>query len=102
MTLDDILAGVSLVVSLVAVALGVRRHDAKKHEAKLMARATQGQRYAQIAVAHAAQMPPKDRLAAALDAFRLADTSLDGRRDFTDAQARIFIEAEVNARKATP
>lgn len=102
MTTEDILSGVSLVASLAAVVLGLRRHDAKKHEAKLTARAAQGQRYAQLAVAHAAQMPQADRLQAALEAFRLADTALDGRRDFTDAQARVFIEAEVSARKSKP
>jgi hypothetical protein len=29
---------------------------------------------------------------ALLDAFRLADTALDGKRDFTDAQAKAFLD----------
>ena len=74
--------------------LGLRRHDAKKHEAKLTARRTLGLQYARAAwdVVKARNTAPGAQRAALLDAFRLADTALDGKRDFTDAQAQAFID----------
>lgn len=94
MTLDDILSGASLVASIVAVALGLRRHNSKAHEAKLTARRTLGLQYARAAwdVVKARNTAPGAQRAALLDAFRLADTALDGKRDFTDAQAQAFID----------
>lgn len=94
MTLDDILSGASLVASIVAVALGLRRHNSKAHEAKMTARREQGLAYARAAwdVVQARKTAPGAMRAALLDAFRLADTALDGKRDFTDAQAQAFID----------
>ena len=94
MTLDDLLSGASLVASIVAVALGLRRHNSKAHEAKMTARREQGLAYARAAwdVVQARKTAPGAMRAALLDAFRLADTALDGKRDFTDAQAASFID----------
>lgn len=94
MTLEDILSGASLVLSVVAVALGLRRHDAKKHEARLVARREQGLAYARAAwdVVRARNTAPGALRGALLDAFRLSDMAVDGKRDFTEAQAAAFID----------
>lgn len=96
MNLDihDLLSIGAMVLAGLSAALGLRRHDAKKHEAKLSARAELGRRYARAAWAIVIQRKtaPSVQRGALLDAFRLADTALDGRRDFTDAQASLFLD----------
>lgn len=91
---DHIISGIAVVFSLLGFGLGLRKHDSKKREAELTARAEQGRAYARQAhavVLHR-QTAPLVRRQALLDAFRLADTALDGRRDFTDAQAQSFLD----------
>ena len=51
-----------------------------------------GMEYARLALKAAAHLP-SHRAEGEVKAFRLIDTSADGRRDFTDAQARTFLEA---------
>ena len=77
------------IATLVAVLL--KRKGAKEDRAAL------GREYARIAVSHAQRMggDKQRQLATALSAFRLADETADGKRDFTDAQARVYIEASL-------
>lgn len=91
----------SVVLSLVSLMLGLRKHDSKKHEARLTARAQHGRQTAALALdAVAGRSLPADlRARAELDAFRLIDLSADGKRDFTDAQAQQYLEAERANRK---
>ena len=73
------------------VVLGLRR---KRDAAALEVR---GREIGRIAVRHAEQLggSPAERLRHALDAFRLIDVQEDGKRDFSEAQARIYVEAAV-------
>lgn len=66
-----------------------------KRGGEAQARAMLGQEYARVAVSHAKRMGgDRDaQLRTALSAFRLADETTDGKRDFSDAQARVYIEA---------
>ena len=72
MTLDDILSGASLVASIIAVALGLRRHNSKAHEAKMTARREQGLAYARAAwdVVQARKTAPGAMRAALLEMRR--------------------------------
>ena len=104
--MTDPLDIVTLAVSLAAVALSLRKHGASRSQARRGATDALGQKYARLAVdageqqKHATGEIPSGamRLATALDYFRIFDTALDGRRDFNDAKARAFIEAEVASR----
>lgn len=90
----DVLSAAGLLFGLLGAGLGLRRHNSKAHEAKMTARREQGLAYARAAwdVVQARNTAPGAQRAALLDAFRLADTALDGKRDFTDAQAQAFID----------
>ncbi len=103
MNLDahDMLSIGAMVLAGLSAALGLRRHDAKKHEAKLAARKEHGRQTARMAIDSVAlKSLPKDlRVRAELDAFRIIDKSVDGKRDFTDAEAAVFLD---EARKTTP
>ena len=94
MTPHDIFEVVFWLLSVAGFALGLRKHESKKHEAKLSARRALGLSYARAAwsIVRERKTAPSVLRAALLDAFRLADTALDGRRDFTDAQASAFID----------
>jgi len=83
-----IIGAVSLgvIFHIVGVVLGVRKASLKK---ELLQRL--GREYAKLAVAHGKQQPTLQR-EAALEAFRIIDESADGKRDFTDQQARLFID----------
>lgn len=62
------------------------------------ASALRGQELGRMAVRYAESITKTgsaDKLRAALDAFRVMDTADNGRRDYSDAQARVFIEAAV-------
>jgi hypothetical protein len=52
-----------------------------------------GKEYARLANAYADSLggSESEKLQHAIDAFRKADLALDGKRDFTDAQVRIFV-----------
>jgi hypothetical protein len=49
-----------------------------------------GMEYARLALLYAKD---KGEEKAALEAFRIIDSTADGKRDFTDAQARVFLDA---------
>ena len=90
----DALSAAGLLFGLVGAGLGMRRHNSKALEAKMTARREQGLAYARAAwdVVRARNTAPGAMRGALLDAFRLADTALDGKRDFSDAQAQAFID----------
>lgn len=87
-TILDVVQAVGTLAVLAAVL--IRRKSDKEALNRL------GQEYARIAVSHAKRMGGDNsaQLSTALSAFRLADESADGKRDFSDAQARVLIEAE--------
>ena len=95
--IDHLASALAVLFSLAGLAIGFRKHGVAKKAAILEARALLGQKYARLAVSHAEQLgvPGEVKLQSALDAFRIIDTALDGRRDFTEAQARVFIESEL-------
>lgn len=97
MTLDSLPDALAVALSAAAVALGLRKHGAAKQTAQADARLELGRRYAALAldaVAAKGEMKADLRKRAELDAFRLIDTAADGRRDFTEAQAAQFLDAE--------
>ena len=80
-----VLDALQLVATLaVLVAVLYRRKDVEDGRASL------GMEYARLALLYARD---KGTPTAALEAFRLIDTTADGRRDFSDAQARVFLDA---------
>lgn len=93
----DALSAAGLLFGLAGAALGIRRHDAKKREAEALARDAQGRRYAELGWAYARQQPDVDRRGAArrhaIAGFIIADTALDGHRDFTDKQVGAYVDA---------
>lgn len=97
MDTHDILSGLAVVLSIVGAALGRRKHDTKKLEAEMAARHELGKRYAALAWAFARAQAdagdPRKARAHAVAAFVLADTSADGKRDFTDKQAGVYLDA---------
>ncbi len=96
MTIDP----VSVVALVVAVAAGVRAHfhsNARKAEAEAEAIHLLGKKYAALGWAHSrAQKDSSDPAKArkhAVEGFLIADTAADGKRDFTDKQAGVYIDA---------
>ena len=97
MTPELILSAVSVVASIAALTVSILRGNKRKEEAKATAKDTLGKRYAALAWAYAEKQadsadPVKGRKHA-LEAFILADTSADGKRDFNDTQVRAYIDA---------
>ena len=88
--METALAALSLLGSLVAVVLSFR-----KQRKLTLAQA------AEMAVKSAEQLvkEPKDRLAFALDVVRKLDLAADAKRDWSDAQIRLAVEAEVQRGK---
>lgn len=82
------IAGMGVQLAVLFVVLKKQRD--KKSEWRVL-----GEEYARLANAYADSLggSEQERLQHALDAFRKADLALDGRRDFTDAQVRIFVSA---------
>lgn len=74
-------AGIGTVLQGIAVFMTVR--NVKHQRTALLAL---GKEYAKLAVSHS------DDPRAQLDAFLLIDRSADGKRDFTDAQARLLLD----------
>jgi len=97
MDLDHLFSGVAVLLSAAAAALGLRKHDTKKRETEVAARHELGKRYAELAWAFARSRPDagdaKKARAHAVAAFVLADTSADGKRDFTDKQVAVYLDA---------
>lgn len=77
---------IGVVFHIVGIVLAIRKTSLKKEMLHRL-----GQEYAKLAVAHGKARPNLQR-EAALEAFRLIDESADGKRDFTDSQARLFID----------
>ena len=80
-----VLDALQLIATLaVLVAVLYKRKDVEDSRSSL------GMEYARLALLYAKD---KGEPNAAIEAFRLIDTTADGRRDFTDAQARVFLDA---------
>jgi hypothetical protein len=89
--METILDVLQLVVTIaVGVAVFIKRRIDGTERLEL------GKQYAALACAYADSIGGSDaeKLKHALGAFRLADEK-DGKRDYTDAQARAFIEAHL-------
>lgn len=82
------------VATLVVVLRKKKSLAAERHEL--------GTQYAQLAVAYAATKggTPLEQRRHALAAFRLADETADGKRDFTDAQTAVYLDAVEREGKA--
>lgn len=95
--MDHILAVSSIVLALVSIVRSFMLADSKKKEAAVTAKHELGKRYALMAWAYARSHAEAGDLAKlekhALDAFVLADKSADGKRDFTDSQAKVYLDA---------
>jgi hypothetical protein len=94
---DHILAIASIVLALVSIVRSFILADYKRKEAAVTAKHELGKRYAVMAWAYArAHAEAVDLVKLekhALDAFLLADTAADGKRDFTDSQAKVYLDA---------
>lgn len=94
---DHILAVASVVLALVSIVRSFVLADSKKKEAAITAKHELGKRYASMAWAYARSHAEASDLGKlekhALDAFVLADKSADGKRDFTDSQAKVYLDA---------
>ena len=86
-----LLALVLVLLAVVLVVLLKRRRQTAAERLEL------GMSYARLGIAYAASLghpPGSDRwLVSAAHGFRLADETSDGKRDFTDQQARVLLEA---------
>jgi hypothetical protein len=87
---DHILAAASVVLSLASIVVAL-----------LKRRSLSLTEVAVRAVGHGAQMggTNAEKLAHAIHAAQRLDAGDNGKRDFTDAQLRIAIEAEINRKK---
>jgi hypothetical protein len=79
-----------LATNALNILLHLRRQSTSKEDRALL-----GRDYARLAVLHAGQFHGPERMLHAVEAFRLIDSTADGKRDFSDAQARVFINAEL-------
>lgn len=88
---------VACLASISALVVAIVRGNALKESAKAHAKDDLGKRYASLAWAYAkAQADSSDPVKArrhAVEAFVLADTSADGKRDFTDKQVGAYVDA---------
>jgi F420-dependent methylenetetrahydromethanopterin dehydrogenase len=95
--IDHVLTISSVVLAFIAVARSFMLADTKKKEAAVTAKHELGKRYAQMAWAYARSHveagDPVKLQKHAEDAFILADTAVDGKRDFTDSQAAVYLNA---------
>lgn len=89
MTLPTVVAFLALVVAVTALFRTVR-----EPKPRLVVR----DEYAARAAAYAEQLggTPGDKLRHAVQAFGMLDQADNGRRDYTDGEARIAIEAHLN------
>lgn len=94
---DHILSVASVVLALISIVRSFMLADSKKKEAAVTAKHELGKRYAVMAWAYArAHAEAVDLVKLqkhAESAFLLADTSADGKRDFTDSQAKVYLDA---------
>ena len=89
--MTELVLGVAgLLVQSAVLFVVLRKQRDKKSEWQHL-----GKEYARLANAYADSLggSESEKLQHALDAFRKADLALDGKRDFTDAQSRIFVSA---------
>ena len=97
MTLSIGLALVALVVAVLSLVVSLSRKDDRKRQAELDASQHLGMQYARMAWTYARSQPeasdPHKLAKHALDAFILIDKSADGKRDFSDSQAKVLLEA---------
>ena len=95
--MDHALSLSAVVLALVSVVRSFVLADAKKKEAAVTAKHELGKRYAVMAWAYARSHveagDPAKLQKHAEDAFILADTAMDGKRDFTDSQAAVYLNA---------
>ena len=96
---DLILPLISVVASLAALAVSIFRGNARKEEAKATAMDTLGKKYAALGWAYSKAQPdssdPAKARKHAVEGFLIADTAADGKRDFTDKQAGVYVDAHV-------
>lgn len=80
-----------------ALAVALRESAERSAAAESSGKQLRGAELGRIAWRSALQLVPNgskpERLAAALDAFRIADDNDNGKRDYTEAQARVFVES---------
>lgn len=96
--IDHLFSGAAL---LIAIAAGLRAHfhsNARKAEAEALALDTLGKKYAALGWAYAAAQPDSASSRArarqhAVEGFVIADTTADGKRDFTDKQVGVYVDA---------
>jgi hypothetical protein len=94
----DLVPGfVAVLVSVLSLVVSLSRKNDRKIEAELQARDALGKKYAELAwsyskVQRESSDPEKARKHAE-QAFVLADTSADGKRDFNDTQMRVYLDA---------
>jgi hypothetical protein len=93
----DLVPGiVAVVVSLLSLVVSLSRKNDRKIEAELQARDALGKKYAELAWSYSKVQESDDPEKArkhAEQAFVLADTSADGKRDFNDTQMRVYLDA---------
>ena len=100
MNLEIGIAVASLVSSLVAVIVSLSRKDERKAEAQVEAVHLLGKKYASLGWAYSrmqrdsAESAEKARKHA-VEGFIIADTAADGKRDFTDKQAGVYVDAHL-------
>jgi len=90
---------ISIAALLIAVGAALRAQfhsNARKTEAKTQALDLLGRKYASLGWAYSKQQadyadPAKARKHA-VEGFVIADTSADGKRDFTDKQAGVYVD----------
>jgi hypothetical protein len=91
----------TLAVAVVGVVLDLAMLVVTLAKAKPSRRARKREHYAQQAVAYAKQIggSHEDKLRHAVESFRQLDMADNGKRDFSDGEIRLAIEAVLGARK---
>ena len=100
MNVEILLGCLSVLLSATALAVAILRGNARKAEAEAAAMDLLARKYASLGWAYSrmqkdsADSPEKARKHA-VEGFIIADTAADGKRDFTDKQAGVYVDAHV-------
>lgn len=98
MSADFILSLTSLLAALASVVVSLSRKNDRKIESEMAARDSLGKKYATLGWAYSRAQKDSSESAEkarrhAVEGFVIADTAADGKRDFTDKQAGVYVDA---------
>jgi len=98
MSAEILMSALALLASLASVAVSLSRKNDRKIESEMAARDSLGKKYAEVGWAYSRAQKDSSESAEkarrhAVEGFVIADTAADGKRDFTDKQAGVYVDA---------